>query len=185
VGMLTSVDVVSTNNIAELKATLAKSGVDLKVVAEHLMDGVDMTYSAADATAFDGVVIGDGAESLFSSQTGGNSSPPGPIPSGLVRKRQAPSSSSKATLYPAGRPAQILVDSFNWGKPVGAMGAAGSVFAALDIGGAGVYGGGVEDVAGRRNGTSGAGAAGAAFSAQNFMQGLKTFKFLERFPVDE
>jgi len=181
VGMLTSVDAVSNANIVELKATLSKSGVDLMVVAEHLMDGVDMTYSAADATAFDGVVIADGAESLFGSRTR-DAGPPGPIPSGFVRKRQASSSrGSKATLYPAGRPAQILVDSFNWGKPIGAMGDAGSVFAELDIGGAGVYGGVVEDVAGGRNGTGG----GAAFSAQNFMQGLKTFKFLERFPVDE
>ena len=70
-----------------------------ETASETLTSGVQQTYSAADATGFDGVIVTSGAETLFER---GNSS----------------------TLFPAGRPLQILLDAYRWGKPVGALGTA-------------------------------------------------------------
>lgn len=82
----------------ELKSRFEKDGVVVTVVGESLSQGVDQTYSAADATGFDAVVVVDGAEGLFE----GNG--------------------SKSTLFPVGRPGQVLLDAYRWGKPVGGAG---------------------------------------------------------------
>jgi len=88
----------SLQQAKQVKERLAKDGVMATVVAETLADGVDQTYSAADATAYDGVVVADGAEGLFGE--GAKESP----------------------LFPAGRPGQVLLDAYRWGKPVGGLG---------------------------------------------------------------
>ena len=104
VGVLATVgDQESLSQAAELKEKFKAEGVTAFVVAERLGEGVDMTYSATRAHAFDGVVVASGAEELFNP---GVTSP----------------------LYPAGRPAQTLEDAYRWGKPIGAMGPAAKVY---------------------------------------------------------
>ncbi|KAF9872624.1 catalase [Colletotrichum karsti] len=131
-----------------LKDAFAAEGVLVTVVAEKLLSsslggGVDMTYSQADATSFDGVVVAAGAESLFN---GTNRSP----------------------LYPAGRPAQLVIDSYRWGKPVGAVGAALERSPALGVqAGNGVYS-----------------ADGVGGIVSSFKEGLATFRFTDRFATD-
>lgn len=127
VGVLASVGAEgSLAQAGELKERLAKEGVVVTVVAERLGSGVDQTYSAADATGFDGVVVAEGAEGLF-----GEGARPSP-------------------LYPAGRPGQVLLDAYRWGKPVGAMGTGEEAFKSVGVpvGGEGVYSEkGVEELA--------------------------------------
>lgn len=95
VGMLiTTNSSRSMNQAKQIKEALAAENVTVSVVGESLTDGVDMTYSAADATNFDAIVYTeDTVNALFDSK--------------------------KSTLVPVGRPWQILVDSHDWGKPVG------------------------------------------------------------------
>jgi catalase len=76
------------------------AGVNVQVIAEKLVPGVDVTYSAADAALFDSLIVVGGAENLFKSN------------SDIGTK-------VKSTLYPEGRPARILVDGYRFGKPVG------------------------------------------------------------------
>ncbi|KAK5990150.1 Catalase-3 [Cladobotryum mycophilum] len=98
-----------------IKKAFAKDKVNVIVVAETLGDGIDQTYSAADAIGFDGIIVADGADGLFNK---GNNSP----------------------LYPNGRPTQIVTDGYNWGKPLGFLGSArGVVDKAGATKGAGVY----------------------------------------------
>lgn len=90
----------SLQQAAQIKERLEADGVFVSVVGETLIEGaVDQTYSFADATAYDGVIVADGAEGLF------DSAKPSP-------------------LFPTGRPGQILLDAYRWGKPVGALGKA-------------------------------------------------------------
>ncbi|KAF2653037.1 catalase-domain-containing protein [Lophiostoma macrostomum CBS 122681] len=148
VGYLTrSSTYTSSSPAGTLKSALARLNVDLVVVADRLANGVNQTYSATDASGFDAVIIADGAESLF---TGANS--------------------TLSTLYPAGRPLQILGDSYRWGKPVAAVGSGSKAFAAAGVksGAPGVYT-----------------AADAGALAGDLEKGLKTFKFLDRFPLDK
>jgi len=131
-----------------LAASLAAFNVDLIAVAEYLAPGINQTYSGSDASNFDAIIVADGAESLFT-----------------------PNASS--TLYPAGRPLQIVQSGYRWGKPVAAIGTGSAAFAAAGInGGPGVYV-----------------TTGAAITVGNFTPqleaGLKTFKFLDRFPLDK
>ncbi|KAL2181583.1 catalase [Thermothelomyces heterothallicus CBS 202.75] len=128
-----------------LKAALEKDGLVVTVVGESLAEGVDQTYSAADATAFDAVIVAEGAERLFAAA--GASSP----------------------LFPAGRPGQILLDAYRWGKPVGVIGKAEGAYksAGVPVGGKGVYT-----------------AAGVDAIVKNLEEGLKTFRFTDRFPLD-
>jgi catalase len=117
VGILASVhDAASMAQAAQLAHEFTKLGVFANVVAETLVAGVSLTYSAADASFFDGIVVAQGAESIFSA----NSSSP---------------------LYPLHRPAQIIRSGFNWGKPIAAVGSAVSVLTCSDIStlSAGVY----------------------------------------------
>lgn len=138
VGLLTS---GSSSSAANLKSTLASSNVSLTVVGPSLQDGVDQTYSAADAINYDAVIVDSKADSLLMSRTNGSS-----------------------TLYPAGRPMQILVDAYRYGKPIAAD---STVLAAAGIqSGPGVFS-----------------ASGSSLSG-NILDGLKTFKYLNRFTLD-
>lgn len=142
-GILTSVH--SNQSLSEA-ATLSKKFSDLglfvSVVAETQLSGVDSTYSAADAIAFDAIVVASGAEKIFLD--------------------------GKSPLYPAGRPLQILRDGYNYGKPVGATGNMTAVFSAAGIkAGPGVYLGGKTDSL-----------------VSDVKDGLSTFKFLDRYPLD-
>ncbi|KAK0646452.1 catalase-like domain-containing protein [Cercophora newfieldiana] len=127
----------------ELKERLEKEKLMVTVVGEFLAEGVDQTYSSADATGFDGIVVVPGAEGLFDKD-------------------------SSSPLFPTGRPGQVLLDGYRWGKPVGGIGAAA---VALEKAGVpeteGVFK--AEDV--------------ESF-VEGFEQGLARFKFTDRFPLD-
>jgi len=130
---------------AEIAAAFKAKGANPTVIAETLVDGVGATYSGADAVLFDGIIVTDGTKNLFR---------------------------AKSTLFPAGRPAQIVRDAYNYGKPVGSVGVgrAGLVAAAVVTDATGVY------VTDRFSMDS-------SF-VSDFERGLKTFKFLDRFPID-
>ncbi|KAL2133394.1 hypothetical protein VTI74DRAFT_2437 [Chaetomium olivicolor] len=148
IGVLASVNVeASLLQAGQLKESFAKDGVVVTVVGETLGQAVDQTYSAADATGFDGVVVADGAEGLF--EAGGKGSP----------------------LYPAGRPGQVVVDAYRWGKPVGALGNKGEKVlkgVGVPVGGPGVYSGKAVDE-----------------FVKGFEEGLGRFRFTDRFPLDK
>jgi len=145
VGVLASA--ASSSSLAQaaaLKERFGQDGVRVTVVGEFLAPGVDQTYSAADATGFDGVVVTDGAEGLFNPAV-------------------------MSALYPTGRPGQILLDGYRWGKPVGALGPASKALSSVGIvNSPGVF----------ANGTDVDCFVGA------FEGGLKVFKFVDRFPLD-
>ncbi|KAJ3453865.1 hypothetical protein MRS44_018497 [Fusarium solani] len=145
VGILASIhDTASMTQAAELAQEFTTLGVFANVVAETLIAGVNFTYSAADASFFDGIIVVQGAESIFSAN-------------------------SSSSLYPLHRPAQIINSGFNWGKPIAAVGSAVSVLTSNGISTlrAGVY-------------TS----SSLSTIVSDFKQGLLTFKFLDRFPLD-
>ncbi|KAK4106445.1 heme-dependent catalase [Parathielavia hyrcaniae] len=96
---------------AQLRERLVADGVVVAVVGETLAQGVDQTYSAADATGFDGVVVVEGAEGLFGDG------------------REATGSA----LFPAGRPGQVLLDAYRWGKPVAALGRGGKALQSVGV----------------------------------------------------
>ena len=136
----------SNSSLSQAKAlsqAFSALGVNPTVVAENLAPGVEQTYSAADATGFDGIVVATGTEALFQNST--------------------------STLFPAGRPQQILVSGYRWGKPVGGMGSAATAFTVSGIHTTpGVY----------------LNASTVTQTVSKFQTGLKQFKFLDRFPVD-
>ena len=132
----------SMSQAAALSQQFASLGLFVSVVAENLTPGVNLTYSAADAIDFDGLLVTPGSESIFVNGT--------------------------SPLYPLGRPLQILQNAYDFGKPVGALGTASTVFPmARIVEGPGVY---------FSNST--------ATLLSDFQAGLKTFKFLNRFPLD-
>jgi catalase len=152
VGVLASVNNQSSIDEAQtLSQNLASSNVDVIIVAERLASGVSATYSQSDATNFDSVIVTAGSETLFGPDT-------------FTVK-------SNITLYPAGRPTQILVDAFRFGKPVGALGSAVSALLAADIS------------------TEDTGVVTGASVDDNFVnqltQDLATFKFVDRFALDD
>ncbi|KAF2403926.1 mycelial catalase Cat1 [Trichodelitschia bisporula] len=165
VGYLTTQN--NLGDAAALKASLAKDGVDLIVVAETLAKGVDQTYSAADSTGFDGVIVASGTSKLFGDKPA-------------------------SALYPAGRPAQIVSESYRFGKPVGFLGDASATATSIPgvKPGPGVY---VQSAGGKAK-RAAANATAAANStsfqttsdmAASFKDGLKTFRFLDRFVVEK
>lgn len=157
VGVLATVgDPDSISQGQSLSDTLSDSNVVVTVVAESFTDGVDALYTNSDATNFDAVIVADGAEGLFA-------------PSSFTA--QPTNSSSTASLYPAGRPLQILVDAFRFGKPVGALGSGSK---ALDAAG----------ISKSRPGVYVANSISEAFT-DAIEDGLRTFKFLDRFALDE
>lgn len=79
---------------------------------------------------------------------------------------------STSSRFPLSRPSQILIDGYQWGKPVGSLGSASTAFESTGIKTSnqpGVY---VE----RGNDVNG--------FVNLFEDGLKTFKFVDRFPLD-
>lgn len=156
VGLLASVQ--NTSSItqgAKLRSSLASYGVDVAVVGERMADGINQTYSGSDAINFDAVLVADGAQGLFSYRS----------------LTSAPTKQSGAsTLYPAGRPLDILVDAFRFGKPVGALGNGAAALKAAQI---------MTDRAGVFTSQS----VGDNF-VKNVTEGLRTFKFLDRFALD-
>ncbi|KAL2140069.1 hypothetical protein VTI28DRAFT_4283 [Corynascus sepedonium] len=151
VGVLTTAqkNATAVAQAGSLKAALEENlGVVVTVVGESLAEGVDQTYSAADATGYDAVIVVDGAERLFTADS---------------------SSAATSTLFPAGRPGQVLLDAYRWGKPVAALGKAE---AALQSVGVPVSGKGVYT------------ATGVDAIVKDIEEGLKTFKFTDRFPLD-
>lgn len=146
VGILASTaNPASVQQAAALQERLAQSGVVASVVGESLAQGISATYSQSDASGFDGIVVAEGAEGLFQPFL-------------------------QNALFPLGRPGQILIDGYRWGKPVGAV---GSGSAALGMAGIpttpGVITTGAADVEGL---------------AAQMEDGLRTFRFLDRFPLD-
>ncbi|KAH0283390.1 catalase, partial [Aureobasidium sp. EXF-3399] len=129
---------------AQLAKAFTTQGLFVSIVAESLVSGVNATYSTADAHAFDAVVITAGSEAIFSGE-------------------------KTSSLYPLGRPMEILKNAYAWGKAVGAVGKGRK---ALEVAGIeqreGVYF-----------------ANGTAEAVESFECGLATFRFLDRFPVDE
>lgn len=159
----------TANSANAVKRSLANEGVKLVVVAELLAPGVDMTYSSADAVNFDGVIVAMGSQQIFSNNA------------------------SASSLYPTGRPQQILLDAYRYGKPVGFMGGNQAQDDARIPAGPGVYVEGIQGAAvakskrgyGNSTTTEGMGEGGATSDmAQSFKDGLKQFKFLNRFPVE-
>jgi catalase len=171
VGVLVTEKSLDSKTVQHLKSELGRDGVSVVVVAETLKQGVDQTYSTTDATDFDALVVGNGATPLLSH---------------AVR--------SRSSLFPAGRPLEILQDAYRYGKPVGF---AGDSSAALDTSriqpGPGVY---IEDQSFERatgnftfsNHTlskrDGQAEEAAGNLAHKIREGLHTFKFLNRFPVE-
>ncbi|KAL1962269.1 hypothetical protein VTN77DRAFT_9859 [Rasamsonia byssochlamydoides] len=156
VGVLATVgEPDSISQAQSLKNSLSDSNVDVTVVAESFTSGVDALYTNSDATNFDAVIVAAGAEGLFT-------------PSSFTAQ---PTNSTTATLYPAGRSLEILVDAFRFGKTVGALGSGSAALEAADIS------------------TSRPGVYVADSASEDFVNdiesGLRTFKFLDRFALDE
>lgn len=155
VGVLATVaNPAAISQAAALRDSFASSQVDVVVVAERYADGVDLTYTAADAISFDAIVVAHGAERLF-------------VPTSIT---SPPMNSSQATWYPAGRPLQILLDGFRFGRTVGAWGSGSAALAAAQISSSrpGVY------VASKADSNW----------VNGVLEGLRTWKFLDRFAVE-
>ncbi|GLI74782.1 hypothetical protein PoHVEF18_003030 [Penicillium ochrochloron] len=158
VGVLASVS--NASSIAQgatLQGLLKEVGVDVIVVGERLADGVNQTYSATDAINFDAVIVADGAEGLFNSNS--------------FTASPTAKASGATSLYPAGRPLEILVDAFRFGKPIGTLGQGTH---ALDD----------AQISGDRDGVYIADEIDEDF-VNHVKDGLLTFKFLDRFALDE
>ncbi|KAI9710289.1 MAG: hypothetical protein M1820_002783 [Bogoriella megaspora] len=142
---------VSLSQAKQLAAVFGAKGANTYVIAETYQSGVNKTYLTSDATGFDGVIVTDGTERLFSAD-------------------------AMSPLWPTGRPTQIVRDAFAYGKPVGAIGTGSQGFANSGLN--------VTSVA-----TPGVFLAPSLMGSlanftQEFEQGLKQFKFFDRFPMD-
>lgn len=146
VGILTTTtNPTSIQQAQALQKRFAQDGVIALLVGESQVSGINQTYSQTDASNFDGLIVTQGAEALFS-----------PF--------------QASTLFPLGRPNQLLLDSYRWGKPVGAMGSAGAAFAQVGVPTTpGVF----------------ANQTDVNTMVTSFEGGLKQFKFLDRFPIDQ
>lgn len=146
VGILASTaNPASVQQAAALQERLSQSGVVASVVGESLAQGISATYSQSDASGFDGIVVAEGAEGLFQPFL-------------------------QNALFPLGRPGQILVDGYRWGKPVGAVGSGSAALAMAGIP--------------TTPGVVTTGAADVEGLAAQMEDGLRTFRFLDRFPLD-
>ncbi|KAI0127768.1 catalase-like domain-containing protein [Xylariales sp. AK1849] len=96
VGVLGTVK--SLDQATALKSRLEADGLVVTIVGESLAAGVNKTYSAADATDFDAVIVTSAADQA-----------------GLF-------GDTASTLYPKDRPTQIAQNAFLFGKPVGYFG---------------------------------------------------------------
>lgn len=134
----------SLDQARALAAAFKAKGVKADIIAETFVDGVTVTYTGADAVLFDGIIAADGTKDLFY---------------------------TKSTLFPTGRPAQIIKDGFNYGKPVGALGSGKAGFNA-------------EILKGKHKGVYIYDQVEVDSYVSQFEEGLKTFKFVGRFPID-
>ena len=154
IGILTTENNPDSIKLASgpLKSAFMAQKVTTVVVAETLSTpGVDQGYLASDATNFDALIIADGAESMFS-----------------ISSFTAPK--SKPSPYPAGRPLQILVDSFKFGHAVGSWGSGADALATagIDHSRPGVI----------------VGPTPTKQWTDSVLENLRTLKFLDRFPVE-
>lgn len=155
VGYLTS-STVNQDAPGKLKEALKEQKVGLTIVAEQLGAGIDQTYSATSAVNFDAIIVDGGAESLF-------------MPAGNLANSN---STRRSTLFPAGRPLQILQDGYNFGKPVAVAGASNKTLTAAGL------------VANTPGVFTFATASDTAAIVTQISEGLRTFKFLDRYPLD-
>jgi catalase len=165
VGYLTSTS-ASGDTAASLKAALKDMNVKFAVVAERLGKGIDQTYSATFAGQFDAIIVDGNAEALFA-------------PAGSLARSNttAPANGNAtrvaSTLYPAGRPLQILQDGYQWGKSVGVVGSTQAAFAAAGI---------EADTPGVYHFGSG---NNTKSIVDQIAEGLHTFRFLDRYSLDQ
>ncbi|KAJ6077444.1 uncharacterized protein N7446_000380 [Penicillium canescens] len=108
----------------QLAESLAPAQVDVTIISETLQNA-NVTYSAADGSLYDAVIVADGIQNLFS-------------PSSFTKQPNSTTDMPKtvspySSLFPAGRPLQILVDAFKYGKTVGALGSGHSALAMAGI----------------------------------------------------
>ncbi|KAI1340606.1 CATB protein [Xylariaceae sp. FL0016] len=138
----------SMSQAQSLKSRFTADGLNPTIVAESLATGVDKTYSAADATDFDALIVTSGADTA-----------------GLFAL------DSVSALYPPMRPLQIANSAYLFGKPVGYFGTRQPskmlAQAGLDATADGVFM-----------------SSQVADMATKMAEGLKTFKFTSRFPMD-
>ena len=134
----------------QLKQRFTDDGLTATIVAERLTSDVDKTYSAADATDFDAVVVASSADAA-----------------GVF------SIASSSPFYPPMRPLQIATNAYLFGKPVA------------------YFGGSSPSQTLKAGGISSADASAGVFIGANLDEmvkdiedGLKTFKFTSRFPMD-
>jgi catalase len=164
VGYLTTAT-ASGEMASVLKSAFGAMNVRFAVVAERLGNGIDQTYSATFAGQFDAIIVDGKAEGLFApagSLARSNTTAPG---------YGHPMAKVLTTLYPAGRPLQILQDGYRWGKAVATIGS-GDVFGAagIEMGSPGVYQ--------RGNGSD------IDSIVKDIAEGLHVFRFLDRYPLD-
>lgn len=145
VGVLVSS--TSNSSVAQgtaIKNALKNSKVFVSTLGERTVSGVDRALSAVDATVFDAVIVADGTSTLFDRST-------------------------KSTFYPPGRPAQIVTDSFHWGKPIGFLGNGRDAMNGTGVKtGPGIYE-----------------CDGVDAIAKNIKEGLAMFKFIDRIALDD
>lgn len=135
---------VSLSQAKQIKDELQDSKLFVTVVGDKTVDGIDKALSAIDATGFDGIVVTDGTAKYFDGKT-------------------------RSTFFPAGRPTQIVTDSYYWGKPLGFLGDGKDAIKASGVKpGPGVYEG-----------------SEVASVVKDIKGGLATFKFLDRIALDE
>lgn len=157
VGILaTASDAASLAAAADLAGQLqTQLKVTPTVIAERLQEGVGATYSQSNGALYDAVIVTGAAASALITGAG----------NGI---------GAMASLFPAGRPRNIVADAFAYGKPVALFGAVegadeAQVWAAVDAqAGPGVL----------------TGSDAAALVAE--MEGaLLTYRFVDRFVVDD
>ncbi|KAH7410233.1 catalase-like domain-containing protein [Phaeosphaeria sp. MPI-PUGE-AT-0046c] len=166
VGYLTSTS-ASSNAAAALKSAFKDMNVKFAVVAERLGAGIDQTYSATFAGQFDAVIVDSQADLVFA--------PAGSLANSNMTTPAYGKNATRPsiTLYPAGRPLQILQDAYHWGKPVAVL---GSSEVALNAAHVEPDTPGVYRVDGRADTKS---------IVDQVADGLHVFKFLDRYPLDQ
>ncbi|KAK1918221.1 hypothetical protein P3342_000941 [Pyrenophora teres f. teres] len=162
VGYLTSASAV--DKAADLKKAFGDAKVGLTVVAEHLGEGIDQTYSATSAVQFDAIIVDARAQDLFA--------PTGSLANSGNATTGNSTTKARSTLYPPGRPLEIFQTGYRFGKPTAVLGSSATTF----------------DAAGIEAGTPGVYAFDATSDAsavvKQISEGLLTFKFLDRYPLD-
>lgn len=160
IGYLTSAT-ASKSVATSLKAFFKAKNVKVLVVAERLGEGIDQTYTATFAGNYDAIVADGSVDGLFA-------------PTGSLSNSTLGNNTAKAmtTLYPAGRPMEILLDGYRWGKPIALLGANAAFDAAgIKADTPGMY--------------AGSGDNDTSTLAAQLSDGLYTFKFMDRYPLDQ